>query len=102
MIINAFYNLTDKPKVSDPDLKENKKNFAELDGTFIINHEGEILSAGTYIDIPTTNLEFPDGFGTKHRACAALTKETNAIAVVVSESGGKVRVLKQGRISIKV
>ena len=102
MIINPFYNLTDKPKVTDPDLKETIKNFAQLDGTFIINHEGEILSAGTYIDIPTTNLEFPDGFGTKHRACAALTKETNAIAVVVSESGGKVRVLKQGRISIKV
>ena len=102
MIINPFYNLTDKPKITDPDLKETIKNFAQLDGTFIINHDGEILSAGTYIDIPTTDLEFPDGFGTKHRACAALTKETNAIAVVVSESGGKVRVLKQGRISMKV
>jgi DNA integrity scanning protein DisA with diadenylate cyclase activity len=102
MIINPFYNITDKPKITDPDLKETIKNFAQLDGAFVINQEGEILSAGTYIDINTAELDFPDGFGTKHRACAALTKETNAIAVVVSESGGKVRVLKQGRISIKV
>ncbi len=102
MIINPFYNLTEKPKITDPDLKETIKNFAQLDGVFVINNEGEIISAGTYIDIDTADLDFPDGFGTKHRACAALTKNTNAIAVVVSESGGKVRVLKQGRISIKV
>ncbi|MCD4759546.1 diadenylate cyclase [archaeon] len=102
MIINPFYNLTDKPKITDPDLKETIKNFAQLDGAFIVNHEGEIISAGTYIDIDTADLDFPDGFGTKHRSCAALTKQTNAIAVVVSESGGKVRVLKQGRISVKV
>lgn len=102
MIINPFYNLTDKPKITDPDLKETIKNFAQLDGVFIINHEGEIVSAGTYIDIDTADLEFPEGFGTKHRSCAALTKQTNSIAVVVSESGGRVRVLKQGRISIKV
>ena len=102
MIINPFYNLTDKPKITDPDLKETIKNFAQLDGAFVINQDGEIISAGTYIDIDTTNLEFPDGFGTKHRACAALTKQTNSIAVIVSETAGKVRVLKQGRISIKV
>ena len=40
---------------------------------------------------PCTSRVRTDGFGTKHRACAALTKETNAIAVVVSESGGKVK-----------
>ena len=102
MIINPFYNLTDKPKITDPDLKETIKNFAQLDGAFIINPEGEIISAGTYIDIDTAELEFPDGFGTKHRSCAALTKQTNSIAVVVSETAGRVRVLKQGRISIKV
>lgn len=102
MIINPFHNLTEKPRITDPDLKETVKNFAQLDGVFVIDTEGRILSAGTYIDIDSSGLEFPDGFGTKHRACAALTKETNSIAVVVSESGGKVRVLKQGKISVKL
>ena len=101
MIINPFYNLSEKPKITDPDLKETIKNFAQLDGAFVVNPEGEIISAGTYINIDATDLDFPDGFGTKHRACAALTKNTNSIAVVVSESGGKVRVLKQGKISAK-
>ena len=96
------YSFENKPKVTDPDLKETIKNFAQLDGVFIINLDGEILSAGTYINTDASELEFPDGFGTKHRSLAALTKETNAIAVVVSETAGKVRVLKQGRISIKV
>ncbi len=102
MIINPFFNLDEKPKITDPDLKETIKNFAQLDGAFVINNDGEILTAGTYINIDASDLDFPDGFGTKHRSVAALTKHTNSIGVVVSESGGKVRVMKKGRISIKV
>ena len=102
LIINPFRGLEEKAKITDPSIRETVKEFAQLDGVFIIDEEGHIISAGTYLDVNTSNLEFPEGFGTKHRSCAAITKETDAIAIVVSESGGRVRILKNGRIAIKV
>ena len=102
LIINPFKNLDEKVKITDPAMRETVKEFAQLDGVFVIDEEGHIISAGTYLDVNTSDLEFPEGFGTKHRSCAAITKETDAIAIVVSESGGRVRILKNGRIAIKV
>jgi diadenylate cyclase len=102
LIINPFRGLEEKAKITDPSIRETVKEFAQLDGVFIIDEEGHIISAGTYLDVNTSDLEFPEGFGTKHRSCAAITKETDAIAIVVSESGGRVRILKGGRIAIKV
>ena len=102
LIINPFKSLEEKVKITDPSIRETVKEFAQLDGVFIIDEEGYIISAGTYLDVNFSDLEFPEGFGTKHRSCAAITKETDAIAIVVSESGGRVRILKGGRIAIKV
>ena len=102
LIINPFKNLDEKIKITDPSIKETIKEFSQLDGVFVIDEEGHIVSAGTYIDINFLEANLPEGFGTKHRSCAALTKETDAIAIVVSESGGKVRILKDGRIAVKV
>ncbi len=105
MIINPFANYPSEMKhITDPDLKETIKGFAQLDGAFFIDHDGAVLSAGTHInlDIGTAQLEGLDGFGTRHRYSAAITKLTNSIAVVVSESGGTVRVFKEGRIVMKL
>jgi len=62
------------------------------------DEQGKILSAGTYLDIDSTNLYLPAGFGTRHRCCAAITYNTDALAVLVSESGGVVKVFKKGKI----
>ncbi len=102
LIINPFGRLDEKIKITDLSVKETVKEFAQLDGAFIIDEEGHIISAGTYLDINISDIDLPGGFGTKHRACAAITKETNAIAITVSESGGKVRILKDGRIAVKI
>jgi diadenylate cyclase len=102
LIINPFKNLDEKVKITDPSIRETIKEFAQLDGVFVIDEEGYIISAGTYIDINFSEVDLPKGFGTKHRSCAALTKETNSIAITVSESGGRIRILKDGRIAVKV
>jgi len=102
LIINPFYNYETKQKITDPDIKETIKEFAQLDGAFILDTEGQIISSGTYIDIDTSEVKLATGFGTKHRACAAITKQTNAIAVTISSSGGKVRVFKKGKIIMKI
>lgn len=105
LIINPFQNYpAEMRQITDPDIKETIKGFSQLDGVFFIDQNGTVLSAGTHInlDIATANLEGLDGFGTRHRYSAAMTKLTNSIAVVVSESGGTVRVFKEGRIVMKL
>ena len=103
MIINPFFNLPrEQRKINDKNLKESIKNFAQLDGVFFIDEEGVVNSAGTYIDIRSDDLFLPEGFGTRHRSCAAISAKTDAIAVVVSESGGVVRVFKKGRVVMSV
>ncbi|MBI4438433.1 DNA integrity scanning protein DisA nucleotide-binding domain protein [Candidatus Woesearchaeota archaeon] len=103
--MNPFAGLVEESrKVTDPEIKETVKNLAQLDGVFLIDEKGTILTAGTYINIDQNNLELPglQGFGTRHRCTAALTKLTGAIGVVVSASGGTVRIFKDGRIVMKL
>ncbi len=105
LIINPFANYPSEMKqITDPDIKETIKGFSQLDGVFFIDEKGTILSAGTHIniDLSEANMEGFEGFGTRHRYSAAITKLTNSIAVVVSESGGTVRVFKEGRIVMKL
>ncbi len=100
LIINPFSST--ESKITDPEIKETVKEFSQLDGAFIIDAEGKIISSGTYIDIDSNEVDLHHGFGTRHRACAAITKETDAIAIAVSSSGGKVRIFKDGKIVMKI
>ena len=101
MILNPFNGYPENLRnIVDPELKETIKNFAQLDGVFIINKDGTVISAGTYLDVDTNQKEIKSltGFGTRHRCAAAITKQTKSIAIVVSESGGKVRIFKNGKV----
>jgi len=103
LIINPFSAYPDEAKnIIDPNLRETIKEFAQLDGVFIINEDGTIVSCGTYLDIDTSNINLYHGFGTRHRNTAALTKETNAIGIVVSQSGGKVTIFKDGKAVMRL
>lgn len=104
LIMNPFkgYEKDHLNIVQNTSLNETIKNFAQLDGAFIIDHEGHLISAGTYLDVDTTNVKPYQGWGTKHLAATAITKETNAIAILVSESGGKVKIFKNGKLIFKL
>jgi len=105
MIINPFTNCPEElRRITDPNIKETVKGFAQLDGVFVINEAGVIQSAGTHINLDLDKAEISgmDGFGTRHRYAAGLTKVTSAVAVVVSESGGAVRIFKDGKLLLKL
>ena len=103
MIFNPFAGHSEeKRKITDPEIKETIKEFAQLDGVFIIDKEGIIVTNGVYINVDLKDINIPNGFGTRHRCCAALTSITDAVAVVVSGSGGVVRVFKNGKIIMKL
>jgi diadenylate cyclase len=100
LIINPFRGYSESERsFLDPGLDETIKEFAGIDGAFVITGDGIILSAGSYlrpqaVDIP----DLPSGFGARHAAAAGITASTNSLAVCVSESTGMVTVFKNGVI----
>lgn len=87
--------------VSDPNLRETVKELAQLDGAFIVSDAGVVLSACRYISASAKGVDLPMGLGSRHMAAASITSETNAIAVVVSESS-VVRVFDNGEIIAEI
>ena len=103
LIINPFTSYPDTSKnVLDPMLRETIKEFSQLDGAFIIHNDGTIISCGTYLDVDTKKTSLSYGYGTRHRSCAALTNEVSCIAIVVSRSGGKITVFKEGKAVLRL
>ena len=83
--------------IADPSLRETVKELAQMDGAFLIDDDGTVLSACCYLNASAERVELPLGLGSRHMAAAAITQATRAVAIVVSESG-RVRLFSQGRI----
>lgn len=82
--------------IHDEGFFETIREFAALDGAFVINNRGVVESAGTYLNAPLNRAKVVSGLGARHMAAAALTATTDAVAVVVSESSGTVMVFHEG------
>src|SRR4029453_9764083 len=75
--------------VERPEFRETIKELAQLDGAFVVGAAGVFGSAGRYVDVEVGAPEnFLPGLGTRHAAAASVSRQTNAIAVVVSQSSG--------------
>jgi DNA integrity scanning protein DisA with diadenylate cyclase activity len=74
---------------------ETIKEFATLDGGFVIDDRGIAVASGRYMDI-SWDIYLQSGLGGRHLAAASISKLTKAVAIVVSASG-VVRVFKGGR-----
>lgn len=99
LILNPFQGYSeDQRRVTDPDLAETVKEIAQIDGAFVIRHDGVILSAGRYIDTPAKGIHLTKGLGTRHLAAASISKCTDAIAITVSSSSRTVRIFRKGKI----
>ena len=77
---------------------ENVKEFALLDGAFIVSGEGVIEAAGRYITVDTSPVRIPMGLGTRHASVAGITRATNSVGIVVSQSGGRISVFRRGEM----
>ncbi len=97
LTLNPFQGISEAERnVLDPTIREAIKNFAVLDGAFIIREDGVVLAAGRYLQTEG-KVELPLGLGARHAAAAAITVETKAVAISVSQSSGTVRVFKGGQ-----
>lgn len=88
-------------RLDNPNMRETVKELAQLDGAFIVSSKGVVVSACRYIDASSEGIDLPLGLGSRHMAAASITRETNAMAVVLSESS-TIRVFNDGEIVSEV
>jgi diadenylate cyclase len=98
LILDPLHGHPDESKqIENPDMRETIKELAQLDGAFLVSNEGVVLSAARYIDAASDNLDLPLGLGSRHVAGASISRQTRAVAVVVSESS-MVRMFDDGEL----
>jgi len=84
--------------VTNSEIRETVKELSQIDGAFVISGDGIIEAAGRYITIDTSRASIPKGLGTRHASVAGITQETSAVGIVLSQSGGKISLFKDGMI----
>jgi DNA integrity scanning protein DisA with diadenylate cyclase activity len=103
MIMNPFMGYREEERnILNTDLKETVKELSAIDGAFIIQKDGVIVTAGRHLNASLESKDFPQGLGSRHIAAAGITSLTDAVAIVISESTGTVSVFKNGNIFVRI
>ena len=101
--LNPFQGYSeDERNMMSPEVKRALRAFAVLDGAFVLREDGVVLAAGRYLNFEEKEVRIPLGLGSRHMAAAGITHETEAIAVVVSQTSGTVRVFRHGRAVLEL
>jgi len=103
MIMNPFRGYEDEERnLLAGSMKETIREFAAMDGAFVIADDGTILASGRYLGATIDESQLPRGLGSRHIAAAGITTLTRALAFVISESSGDVRIFKDGKIIMHI
>jgi mannitol/fructose-specific phosphotransferase system IIA component (Ntr-type) len=98
MVMNPFRGYPEEERnILDPTLAETIKEFAAIDGAFVVRGDGVVVSAGTYLKV-SRDVDLPGGYGSRHRVACAVTDAANCIAVALSQSTGEVTMFKKGAV----
>jgi len=103
-IFNPFHGYPEEERnILNPELRETLKEFSALDGAFVLREDGVVLCAGRHLSAALdSTVDLPQGLGLRHVAAAGITSVTQAIAIVISESTGDVRIFKDGAIFMEI
>ncbi|HET6922884.1 MAG TPA: diadenylate cyclase, partial [Anaeromyxobacteraceae bacterium] len=103
LLLNPFQGVSESERnCMDPIIRDALKTFAVLDGAFVVREDGVVLAAGRYLQAQGEKASVPLGLGARHGAAAAMTAETTAVAVTVSQTTGSARVFKGGEIVLEL
>lgn len=91
----------EKRAIQDANLRGTIKELAQLDGAFIVTGAGVFVAACRYLDASASGVDVPLGLGSRHIAGASITKLTQAVAIVVSESA-TVRIFCSGKLMAEI
>ena len=103
LLLNPFQGVSESERnCMDPTIRDALKTFAVLDGAFVVREDGVVLAASRYLQAVGGKVHLPMGMGARHSAAAAMTAETKAVAITVSQTTGSVRVFKEGQIALEL
>jgi diadenylate cyclase len=88
--------------VRDRKVREQIKDLAQLEGAILIRRDAIAEAACMYIDAPAEGITLSKGLGTRHWSAAAISRKTRAVAVVVSQSSGAVRIFQDGELMLHI
>lgn len=99
MVINPFKGYTDEERnILNPSMRETLREFSAMDGAFVISGDGIAISAGRFLNAAADDTKLQRGLGSRHMAAAGITALTKAVAFVISESSGDLRIFKDGKL----
>ena len=102
LVMNPFRGYPDDERnLLDPALDETIKEYALMDGAFVVRRDGVVESAGAFLGAPASPAQTP-GLGARHAAAAAITAATDALGIAVSESSGEIRIFKGGQLVLTI
>lgn len=104
LTLNPFQGYSEDEKhIMNPDVRHALHAFAVLDGAFIVREDGVVVAAGRYLNFDEEkDVDVPLGLGARHMAAAGISRDTEAIAIVVSQTSGSVRVFKRGKVALEL
>jgi DNA integrity scanning protein DisA with diadenylate cyclase activity len=88
--------------VHDARVREDIKEIAQMDGAFVVSADGIFERSRQIIEVHHENISLSKGLGSRHWAGAAISQKTKAIAVVVSQSTGSVRLFHNGKLVLRI
>jgi len=98
-VLNPFHGHHETERqITDAGIQGTIKEFAQLDGAFLITGTGVVEAAGRCITVDLSQVNLPGGMGSRHLSIAGITRVTRSIGVVVSQSGGQISIFRQGKI----
>lgn len=102
---NPFRGYSRKERdIRDRKVREQIKDIAQLEGAIIVRRDGVAEAACMYIDAPAPKemVTVSKGWGTRHLSAAAISKQTKAVAIVVSQSSGRVVIFQNGMVMLQI
>jgi len=103
LVLNPFQGHPQRQRsIHSPEFFETIREFSALDGGFIVNGKGTVLSAGTYFDAGVKKVKLRPGMGARHAAAQSITAVTDVIAFAISASSGTVTVFHEGRLILEL
>jgi diadenylate cyclase len=86
----------------DRRVREQIKDIAQLDGAIVIDRDAIAVAACLHLNVPAEGVSVSKGFGSRHRAAAAVSRKSSAVAVCVSQSSGTVRLFQDGQVVLHI
>jgi len=98
-VLNPFHGHQETERqITDVGIQGTIKEFAQLDGAFLITGTGVVEAAGRCITVDLSQVNLPGGMGSRHLSIAGITRVTKSIGIVVSQSGGHISIFRDGKI----